>query len=312
VKLAPTSTVLQRPVAGAIRLGLQAHSSQRTRRVVPAGVVFRLAEPYAAWARRSRTFRWERFRSFHERLLEHTPLAGTEEEVAERAVAEMLRSLELFWRPWLVCKGGVDGVEHLHAAQSRRRGVVGVFPHFGLVYAYGSLMPRFGIEAWVVAGQNHFVDLGDGYIGRFSRQGRAYIDELGPAHAIVAGNAFKPALERLRDGAVVTIAFDLVGSTPTPFLGRRLSLASGASRLASEADAMVAPFVVRRVGRRPVVRFAPPIDPREYDDAVALQAAIAKVMERWALEVPEAVWPLAHNGTPLIQGPPLDDRRQRA
>ena len=50
------------------------------------------------------------------------------------------------------------------------------------------------------------------------------------------------------------------------------------------------------------MRFAPPIDSRDYDDAVALQAAIAAVMERWALEMPEEVWPLEHNGTPLIQG----------
>ena len=71
---------------------------------------------------------------------------------------------------------------------------------------------------------------------------------------------------------------------------------------------MVAPFVVRRVGRRPVMMFAPPLDPRDHEDAVALQAAIARVMERWALELPEAVWSLEQQpgGPPLIQGPALE------
>jgi hypothetical protein len=60
------------------------------------------------------------------------------------------------------------------------------------------------------------------------------------------------------------------------------------------------------------MRFTPPIDSRDYADAISLQAAIARVMERWALEVPEAVWPLEHNGTPLIKGPALQMERQRA
>ena len=294
---------LQRALAGAVRIALLAHSSPRVRRAIPAAAAFRLAEPYARRARRKRAPRWERFRAFHERLLEHTPLAGREEEIAERACAEMFRCLELYWRPWLMERGRIEGIEHLYAARSRGRGVAAVFPHFGLPYAQFPLMSRFGIEAWSVVGVHHFQDLGGGYAGRFARRGRAYIEQLGAGRSIVSGgSAFAPALELLRGRATVSIAFDLVGRTPTPFLGRTVNLASGGSRLPFEADAVVAPFVVRRVGRRPVMRFAPPIDSRDYDDAVALQAAIAAVMERWALEMPEEVWPLEHNGTPLIQG----------
>jgi lauroyl/myristoyl acyltransferase len=299
-------------VGGALRLALRAHSSPRTRRLIPVGVAFRLAEPYARWAHRNRAYRWERFRRFHERLLEHTPLAGREDEIAERASAEMFRTLELFWRPWLVERGWIDGIEHLHAARSRGRGVVAVFPHFGLPYAQFPIMPRFGIEAWALVGANHFQDLGAGYAGRFTRQARAYIEQLGAGRAIVTGGAFERLLELVRDGATVSVAFDLVGSTPTPFLGRTVSLASGASRLPYEGDAVVAPFVVRVVGRRPVMKFAPPIDSRDYDDAVSLQAAIARVMEQWALEVPEAVWPLEHNGTPLLHERAVEMQPHRA
>jgi lauroyl/myristoyl acyltransferase len=294
---------LQRAIAGAVRVGLLAHSSPRARRVFPVAAAFRLADPYAAWARRTGSPRWERFRRFQKRLLEYTPLAGSEDEIAQRQVAEMFRCIELYWRPWLMARGGIQGIEHFHAARSRGRGVVAVFTHFGLPYAQFPIMPRCGIEAWAVVGSYHFQDLGNGYIGRFARQGRAYFEQLGPGRTILSGGAFEPALELLRDGATVTLAFDLVGRMPTPFLGRTVSLASGASRLAYEADAVVAPFFVPRVGERPMLRFATPIDSREHSDAVSVQAAIAKVMERWALELPEAVWPLEHNGTPLIRGP---------
>ena len=306
------AAVLQRALGGGFRLGVLAHSSPRTRRVIPIAVAFRLAEPYAVWAGRTKTPLWERFRRFQRLLLEHTPLAGREEEIAQRQLGEMFRCLELFWRPWLMERGAIEGIEQLHAARSSGRGVVAVFPHFGLPYAQFPLMPRFGIEAWTLAGGHHFQDLGGGYVGRFARQGGAYINQLGPGRAIVAGKAFEPALELLREGATVSVAFDLVGSTPTPFLGRMLSLASGASRLACEADAVVAPFVVPRVGRRPMMKFAPPIDSRDYADAVSLQAAIARVMEQWALETPEAVWPLEHNGTPLVRGAAVEMERHRA
>jgi lauroyl/myristoyl acyltransferase len=294
-----------RAVGQVIQGAALAHSSPRSRRVVPAAAAYKLAEPYAAWARRTREPRWERFRSFQERLLEHTPLAGTAEDVAERQSAEMFRTIELYWRPWLMEQGRIEGLEHLNAARAQGRGVAAVFPHFGIPYALFTTLGVSGIEAWAVAGALHFQDLGNGYRGRFARQGQAYFNYLGPDHVITTGNAFEQALAVLGKGGVLAVAFDLVGSTPTPFLGRRLSLASGASRLPHKAQAMVTPVTVRRVGHRPVVRFAPAIDAREHDDAVSLQAAVAKVIEQWALEMPEAVWPLEHNGTPLIQGSDL-------
>lgn len=290
----------ERAVARAIDLALRAHSSPRTRRVVPVGVPFGLADRYAAWARRTRDTRWERFRAFHERLLAHTPLAGTEEDVAERACAEMIRTAELYWRPWLMARTSAEGVERLRAARAEGRGVAAVFTHFGIPYAQFPLLGRLGVDAYAITGAFHFDDPADTYAGRFARQGRAHIEQLGPGRALVAGQAFDPALALLRRGATVSIAFDLVGSTPTPFLGRTVQLASGASRLPFAAGAMVVPFVCRRAGHLPVVRFGEPIDAREHADAVSLQASVAAVMERWALERPEAVWPLEFNGTPLV------------
>jgi hypothetical protein len=67
------------------------------------------------------------------------------------------------------------------------------------------------------------------------------------------------------------------------------------------------PYVHRMHGHVPAIEFSPALDPRDFADAEALQAAVAAVVERWALERPEAVWPLEDQpgGPPLINGPPL-------
>jgi lauroyl/myristoyl acyltransferase len=280
---------------------------------VPAAVTFPLIDAYAACAYHTKTWPMEDNLQFHRELLEHTPLAGCEAEVARRAVAEYFQCVEIFWRPWLITRGQVEGLERYREARATGRGVVAVFPHFGMPYAQFPIMRRFDIDAWVIASPHHYVDLGDGYDGRFARRGRAYVDMLGPQRAVPrrrgtdASGAFAPMLELLRDGATVSVAFDVVGSMPTPFLGRRLNLASGPPKLAHESDALVVPFIIRRRKHMPVMKFAPALDTRDFADAGALQAAIAGVMERWALEQPEAVWPLhtQPGGPPLIKGPPL-------
>jgi lauroyl/myristoyl acyltransferase len=289
------------------------HSSTWPRRLLPARVAFPLIDAYAAFAARAETWPMEDNLRFHRQLLEHTPLAGSEADVARRAVIEYFQVVEIFWRPWLMVRGDAEGFDYYREARASGRGVVTVFPHFGMPYAQFPIMRRYGIDAWVIASPHHYVDLGDGYDGRFARRGRAYVDMLGPERAVArrrgtdARGAFAPILELLRDGATVSVAFDVVGSMPTPFLGRMVSLASGPPKLAYDADAIVVPFVIRRRKHVPRLKFAPPLDTREFDDAGALQAAIARIMERWALELPEAVWPLhtQPGGPPLIKGPLL-------
>jgi len=275
--------------------------------------VFYVIAAYSALSQRVGTRQYEEARRYHRELWRHTPLAGQEVAVARRAVAEFWSCQELFWRPWLMKNGEIEGFQHFTAARSAGRGVVAVFPHFGMPYALFPIMRRFGIDCWVVASPNHYEELPNprGYLARFLRFSWGYIDLMGAGRAIPRAGApgtlgaFDRVLGLLHDGATVSIAFDSVGSTPTPFLGRTISLASGPSKLSHETEAMVVPFVIRRRRHHPVLRFAPPLDPREFKDATALQAAIAVVMERWALELPEAVWALEDQpgGPPLIQGP---------
>ena len=189
--------------------------------------------------------------------------------------------------------GETEAMEHLHAAQAAGRGVVLSFPHYGNPYAQFHVLHRYGVDAHVIAGPHHF-DAREGYARLFNRQGRRYIEVLGPGHAIVPPGSFGAAAAVLARGGVVSVAFDIAGTMPTPFLGREVSLASGSAALAHGTDALLVPFTIRRRGRLPIMRFAPALDPRDHADPRSLQAALAAVMEDWALERPDLRLALRH------------------
>jgi lauroyl/myristoyl acyltransferase len=293
-----------------------AFTSSWSRRVFPVGVAFPAIDVFATQMQKRRAPIWKENVRFHEQLLRHTPLRGTEGEVARRAIREIFQCMEIFWRPWLMERGEIDGLETLLRAQREGRGVVTVFPHFGMVYAQFHIMRRFAVDAWVVGSSYHFEADGSGYDARFARRGRQYIDLLGRDRSLSrtrrtdgTESVYPRVLELLGDGATVSLAFDIAGGMPTPFLGRTLSLTGGPARLATATNALVVPFVVRRRGPIPVLRFGAQLDPRDFSDEIALQGAIADRMEHWALECPEAVWQLRPNhpdGPPLISGRELE------
>lgn len=263
---------------------------------------------YSAFAQRSGVWAAREARQFYRELLRHTDARGDDPELVRRGIAEYFHWNELFWRPWLMMRGTLEGRQHLSDAVDAGRGVVAVYPHFGMLYAQFPILARARVDAWTVATMRSDEVLGNGYDGRFMRLARTYLQTLGAGRVIeprsktkATPGAFAPALARLREGATVTIAFDLAGSMPTPFLGRRLHLASGPSVLAWEAQAMVVPFVIRRRGYRPLMQCAPPLDSRSFAGPAELQAAVATVLERWTVELPEAVWPLQReDGIPLL------------
>jgi lauroyl/myristoyl acyltransferase len=297
-----------------------AHSSTASRRFIPMGAMLHLINAFASFSERRKNGLWQQNVTFYGDLLRHTPLAGSEERVAAEAMREFMVCVELFWRPWLMCRGSVEKRQMLRAAQREGRGVVGVFPHFGPSYAQFPSLLGYGIDAWVVASPHHYeAPAGDSYDVRFARQGARYLDMLGPGHVVqragdASVSAFGEMRDMLRSGKTVLIAFDIIGNMPTPFLGRRLRLTNGPARLAQEADALVVPIINRRQGTRPVVRFGETLDPRNFDDAESLQRAIAGQMEQWALEAPEAVWPLhtQPGGSPLIRGDVIQPATARA
>jgi lauroyl/myristoyl acyltransferase len=284
---------------------LRAHGSDRSRRLLPTALLFPLFDLYARLGRRLDSEQYRVTEEFQRTLLEHRG-DGAGPALAERGIAEFWRFGELFWRPWLMARGEAEESVHLRSALAQGRGVVLSFTHYGNPYAQFHILRRYGVDAWVIAGPHHF-DAREGYARLFTRQGRRYISLLGPGRAILPPGSFDTAAEVLGAGGVVSVAFDIAGTMPTPFLGREVSLASGSAALAHATDALIVPFTIGRRGRLPVMRFAPGLDPREHESATALQAALARVMEAWALERPELLWPydMHPDGPPLVRGQPL-------
>ena len=304
-----------RPRQAVRRAAVIAHSSTWTRRLVPAQLALAGIRVYAAGAQRGRTPSWREQVEYFEQLLRYTPLRGTEEAVARRAISELFSCLEIFWRPWVMASGEIAGLQRLRGAQAQGRGVVLAFSHFGPSYALFPISARHDLGLSVISSPHHYEDLGTGYDARFARRGRAYLDMLGEGRSISragdpgrAESALTIAESRLRAGEVVAIAFDVVGGLRTPFLGRTVRLTRGPAWLACSTGAVIIPVVVRRRGTMPVVEFGQPIEPERLGDEATIQEALALQMETWALELPEAVWPLHQQpgGAPLIQGPPID------
>jgi acyl transferase domain-containing protein/D-arabinose 1-dehydrogenase-like Zn-dependent alcohol dehydrogenase/lauroyl/myristoyl acyltransferase/acyl carrier protein len=300
------------------RAGVVAHGSTWPRRLVPSSVAVAGINLYAAEARRRAAPPWRELVAFHEELLWYTPLRGAEVDVAQRAISEYFSCLEMFWRPWLMSSGELSGIERLRRARADGRGVVLAFPHFGPFHALGPISARYELGVSTIASPHLFADDGSGYDARIARRGRAYLELLGEGRSIpravesVDQSAFALAQSRLRGGELVAVAFDIVGTLPTPFLGRTIRLTNGPVRLARSAGAMIVPAVLRRRGMVPVLELGEPIDPERFADEATLQAALARQMEVWALELPEAVWPQQSQpgGAPLINGPELGAKAQ--
>ena len=313
---------MRSPARAARRLGVSAFASPRTRRLYPLGVGMSAAGALGELARRTRASPWRDNVAFYSELLRYTPLAGSEQEVAQQAVAEFFRCAEVYWRPWQMRQGQFAGLEHYQAAVAQGRGVVGVYPHFGNPYQQFPIMPQHGFDVWAIVAPHHYMDLGNGYFARFARQGRAYLDMLGEGRTIVRSGpdvptregAFAISVRHLQRGSTVTLAFDSEGSLATPFMGRQLRLASGPAKLACATDALLVPYLNRVDGSTSYVRFAPALDPRDHSGPEALQAALAAVMEAWAYERPWSVWPLESQpgGPPLINGPALTETAEDA
>lgn len=294
---------------------ISAYTSSSIRRAMPITPTFRMIDAGARLARRRRLGVWQENVAFHRELLRYTPLRGREEDVATDAIAEFLKIMEIFWRPWLMRAGEVADIDNYRSAAAAGRSVLLVFPHFGLTYAAAPTLHRHGIDTYTVLSPHHHEATGDSYPARQARRAHEYVEELGRGHGMAgkggtvrAEGTFAKMQELLEAGETVAIAWTWPGSMPTPFLGRRLGLASGPAKLSVGTGAIVVPFVNQRREATPILRFGAPIDPHDYADAEALQAAIARQYETWALQYPEAVWPLGtqKSGPPLLNGPAIE------
>jgi lauroyl/myristoyl acyltransferase len=236
-------------------------------------------------------------------LLQHTPRAGEAAAVARLWMAEKSRISEIFWRPWLMRRGSLEGAEHWHSARQDERGFVLVFGHLSPMFAVPAVLAHQGLPFHIVVGAHYFEPKPPGYAGLEILRWRAYGEAVGRERMVVASASFQSLKDLIERGEVVGLAFDAPGRTPTPFLGRTVQLGGGAARLAFETGTKVLPVVSRRHGASTTLHLDPPLDASEFPDVSSLQAALARRFEHFVLEKPEAIQ-LAWDPLPLIVDAP--------
>lgn len=203
----------------------------------------------------------------------------------ERAIRD-----DLLHRPSRVMAARVRDLTPLRAALAAGHGAIVASLHLDAWFAIFPALAAAGVR--YVCPVTATEDL-RGRSGLAVLQHRRYATLGG--RIVPAEGSLLPLLAQLRRGGVTLIAFDVRGSTPTPFLGRTVGMASGIAQLAVTASAPVVPAQVRRDGRRIVVELEPALAP-EGRDVDAMQRALAARMERIlherpaALEAPLARW----------------------
>lgn len=290
---------------------LALYATPRNHRILPAFLAVWLAGYLEPVARRLRNpqeaVEAQRLMSD---LLQFTPRAHETRQATRRHLRERSMMRELMWRPWLLRWARIDGAHALDEARDGGLGCVVVIAHIGASWAVSGIFGRYGYDdVHVVASAHYFDDLPDDLVGRTHRHlHQTYaMDALGPDR--VHSNTAPPErlTELIRAGDTVAIAFDVPGSTATPFLGRSVALASGPASLAFQTGAKVVPVIARRSGVRLRLQILTPIEPTDYRDLPSLRAAIARAYEPILLKNPEIIenaWYPSPLVTEALSAPP--------
>ena len=189
---------------------------------------------------------------------------------------------EARWRPSLLTGQSVDGVHHLHELVAQGTGFVINTMHHGNWEGVFGALAEFGLTSHVVATSEMFTSSMPGWM----RQQARLVTDSGCTLIDVADGM--PSIRAvLAQGLPVTIATDVPGSTRVSFLGRELSMASGAAVAAFTAQV---PVVVITASPDPArgpwktrLEVSDPIYPAGFESPRDLLQAMVRVHEKsWA------------------------------
>lgn len=202
---------------------------------------------------------------------------------ARRHLIEQQAWEALFWQPWSPPLADAASREHLVKAYSGGRGVVLSPCHLGPFFCISKCFVKLGIEPYIVSGEWFFEDPEPGYWGRRLARWRRSIPRV---PLVPARGSFAILQAVLSAGKVALIYFDLPGPHETNFLGKPAMLVDGSARLAVQSDALIVPVRPLRDGHVIRVQAFEALDPRDFESADGLHAALAAVHERLILEFP--------------------------
>jgi lauroyl/myristoyl acyltransferase len=208
--------------------------------------------------------------------------------VARAHLGETAAREELIRRPRANQHDAVRGLSHLRAARADGRGVLVSYCHVGPFAGFGATVARCTPDVHCIVGDWMFAVDPNPERQRRMLAWRSMFEAAG-VPLIAASGSFHQAVELLRRGEVVMLAFDAPGPQRTEFLGGTVMLASGTARMVSATDALIVPAMRRLVRYRSRSVFAPALDSRDHDDWSSLHAAVAEVHGRSILSHPAAL-----------------------
>jgi lauroyl/myristoyl acyltransferase len=199
-------------------------------------------------------------------LLLHTDPGPGVRRLARGLLQENAVQSELSWRPWLVRRARVEGLEHVERAVAEDRPVVVATLHVGSLLCLIQVLGRHGYDRFYVSGgRPPWEPLSRGYVGRWVVAMNRFVEEAG-GRWIYRGGSYPVFRALLQRGSICLLAQDIRGELMVPVLGRRTSLTRGPLNLARETGAVYLPAYGTRHGSGQTVRFLEPID-TSLDDA---------------------------------------------
>jgi lauroyl/myristoyl acyltransferase len=276
---------LEAPRLPPASLNIRIKTARWLRRLLPTRLV-------VARAVRQGTNLWERYEDVREdaRAAIAAILAGTTkareiETLAREHVIEDVVHNTLFWQPWKTAKLEAASTARLRAAFSIERGVLLSRCHMGPSFQSASVGVALGRTVYVVAGAWCFEEPTSNYWGRRVARTLQGYRSIG-ARAFPAPGSFALIRALLERNEIVLIAFDVPGEHETDFLAKPVMLATGTARLAVQSDALIVPIRPRRVKHQLWVDVEEPLDPRDFASAEELHQALARIHERWIIDLP--------------------------
>jgi KDO2-lipid IV(A) lauroyltransferase len=215
---------------------------------------------------------------------------ATTRRLARRMLREQAVHTELSWRPWLLRRTDIDGLEHLDEARAGGRGAILAMLHLGPIASLVQTLPDRGVPLRVATSLPRTEPLPTGYVGWWLREQQMRFEALGGRFVEGAGLARR--LRRLLEGGeVCLLALDLRGRVEATLLGHRVQVAGGPARLARLTRVAVIPAAVLREGRHVVIRLAEPLEPAQDESDSAFTQRILDALEPYASTHPEQANP---------------------